>query len=363
MRILAVGARYGGVADIFRRAVGEMRLAGETVEEMRIPLSPRPGWAGITAAIRFRRSLLAAEIVHVEFGSNDTDVFWFALVASLLRDDVVVVAHDYPKLVNHPGAALGARKGRLGRALAFRVLTLLVDGPATGMLIRRAGVLAAFGPDAEQGWHDRGARRVGRVSLGSDVAAEDAVSPPSEGDYALYAGFMGPSKGVDVLLRAWGQIEQAVELQLVLAGPLGGPWFHETIAPLVAAVTRPPEILGEIADEQRFHSLIAGAAIVILPYRSSSPASGVLVRALSAGRPVIVTPMPAMLMVEDGVNGLVVPADDPRALAAAIARLCHRPGERDRLGQAALTTARERFSWEGHVADLRAMYESVQDET
>jgi polysaccharide biosynthesis protein PslF len=64
---------------------------------------------------------------------------------------------------------------------------------------------------------------------------------------------------------------------------------------------------------------VASASIVVLPYDSRDQVtSGVLVDALAAGRPVIATAFPhAVELLSDGA-GVIVPHEDPLAMADAI---------------------------------------------
>lgn len=90
---------------------------------------------------------------------------------------------------------------------------------------------------------------------------------------------------------------------------------------------------GAVADPTPW---LRGAAIFALPSRYEGMPNAML-EALSFGRPVVVTdasPGP-LQWVEDGVTGLVVPADDARALAAALVRLARDDDLRHRLGAAA----------------------------
>ncbi|MDQ6778446.1 MAG: glycosyltransferase family 4 protein [Actinomycetota bacterium] len=351
-----MGAVRGGVAHVFDRVVCELRERGHAVTVIAVPARRTPAWSGIRAALSARRALRAAGTVHLEFGANDTEAFWFALAAVLLRGDCVVVAHDYPELIHEPGAGLLPTSSRAGSALAYRVLSPLLDSLLGRILLRRAGVVVVFGEAARAGWLGRGAHRVEVVGHGGEPATDDAP-PPSRGDSVLFAGFLNQGKGIDTLLQAWALISERTELPLVLAGEPNDPaWFHEALSPFTQ-VANPPRVLGPVPGEREFQALIGRAAVVVLPYRYSSPASGVLVRALSAGRAVIATPMPAMRdTVRHGENGVLVPVDDPQALAAAIMRLCDSPAERDRLGAAAAETALRRFSWTSHVDGLEAIY-------
>jgi glycosyltransferase involved in cell wall biosynthesis len=66
----------------------------------------------------------------------------------------------------------------------------------------------------------------------------------------------------------------------------------------------------------------------------------VALEAMGLGRPVVATARGgAAEYLRDGVNALVVPPDDPEAIAAAVRRLADDPGLRARLRQGGLATA------------------------
>ncbi len=72
-------------------------------------------------------------------------------------------------------------------------------------------------------------------------------------------------------------------------------------------------------DVARLTRMIAGAAVVVLPYDSRDQVtSGVLVDAIAAGRPVVATAFPHAVELLSTGAGIVVPHDDPVALADAI---------------------------------------------
>lgn len=64
-------------------------------------------------------------------------------------------------------------------------------------------------------------------------------------------------------------------------------------------------------------------------------------------------------LVEDGVNGLLVPAQDAGALAAALARLVNEPLLRQRLAEASLARAQDQFSLDGMIGAYGALYASA----
>jgi type III pantothenate kinase len=71
--------------------------------------------------------------------------------------------------------------------------------------------------------------------------------------------------------------------------------------------------------------------------------------------------MPALAgLVDDGVQGRVVPPEDVDALAAAMRELLDDPAARDRLGAAAEARARSELSWGRHLTDLDEAYAAVR---
>lgn len=97
-----------------------------------------------------------------------------------------------------------------------------------------------------------------------------------------------------------------------------------------------PEALGQVDD---MLELLQSVDIVVLPsYREGLPLS--LLEAAACGLAIVATDVPGCrAVVDDGVNGLLVPVRDAAALAAAIERLAADPELRQRLGAAARAKA------------------------
>jgi glycosyltransferase involved in cell wall biosynthesis len=110
-------------------------------------------------------------------------------------------------------------------------------------------------------------------------------------------------------------------------------------------------------ESQRKRAELAGATIFVLPsYMEGMPMA--LLEAMSFGLPTIATPVggvPEVITPE--LNGLLVPAGDIAALAAAIARLMSDSRLRQRLGRAARATIATRFSLDTAVERLLAIYQ------
>lgn len=145
-------------------------------------------------------------------------------------------------------------------------------------------------------------------------------------------------KGLDVLLEALGHCSgPAQDWQLVLVGDGPERPALERQAAEAGLADR-VQFAGFRSDPGRF---LAAASVFVLSSRFEGMPNALL-EAMAAGLAVIVTdasPGP-LEVVEHRRTGLVVPAQDPRALAAAMQELAADPGLRQRLGQA----ARDRIS-------------------
>ncbi len=85
-----------------------------------------------------------------------------------------------------------------------------------------------------------------------------------------------------------------------------------------------------------------------------------LLDAMAAARPIVATTTGGIPeVVVDGVTGFLVPPRDDAAMAAAIVKLLKDPDLRQRMGQAGLARARERFSAERMLKETLLVYQRV----
>ena len=148
-----------------------------------------------------------------------------------------------------------------------------------------------------------------------------------------------PQKGIDVLIRALAQTSGAAQdwtLTLVGDGPEREALERQV---LQAGLEEKVHFLGFRSDPQ---TSLLQAGVFVLPSRYEGMPNALL-EAMAVGLAVVVTdasPGP-LEVVEAGVSGLVVPSDEPAALADALDRLAAQPQLRERLGAAAREALRQ----------------------
>lgn len=109
-------------------------------------------------------------------------------------------------------------------------------------------------------------------------------------------------------------------------------------------------------------AVYAASSVICLPsYREGLPKA--LLEAAACRRAIVTTDVPGCReVVKHGKNGLLVPVQDPAALAAALAELIDNPGLRSRMGQAGRKMVAEEFSEESVVQRTLEIYRSLLQE-
>lgn len=169
-------------------------------------------------------------------------------------------------------------------------------------------------------------------------------------------GRFEPQKGLDTLLRAAARTlstAPATRFVVVGDGPLRGDL--ESLARELG-IRDAVHFLGWRSDVSDVLSMMD-----LFCLASRWEAFGiVLAEAMLAGLPVVATQVDGIPeVVEDGVTGRLVPADDERAIAARLAELVADGAKRRALGAAGRARAAERFSVERMVAAYERLFEEL----
>jgi phosphatidylinositol alpha-mannosyltransferase len=148
---------------------------------------------------------------------------------------------------------------------------------------------------------------------GIDVGAYRRPEPWPDGEQTVF--FLGrhePRKGLAVLLEAMGDLVPGTRLWIAGEGPQDGA--------LRTAFRGNSHIewLGPISEAEKLRRL-RGATVVCAPSTHGESFGVVLLEALAAGTRVVATDLPGYRnVVRPGVEGLLVPPGDAKALAGAL---------------------------------------------
>ncbi|MEV0943477.1 glycosyltransferase [Micromonospora wenchangensis] len=202
-------------------------------------------------------------------------------------------------------------------------------------VMRRAGVF----PD-----------RMHVVSHFVDVAATAVKTAP--GGPVVFAGRLAAEKGVDVLIEALTRLPDDVVLEVAGDGPA-----RDGLTEL--ARRRAPgrvRFHGRL-DKARLHELVRSATVVAVPSRWNENQPMAVLEAYGCGVPVVASDLGGLPeLVTSGVDGEVVPADDPAALAAGLHRVLADPARAYRMGRAGRARVERDFSPQAHLTRLREVY-------
>ncbi|WLI90241.1 glycosyltransferase [Massilia sp. R2A-15] len=196
------------------------------------------------------------------------------------------------------------------------------------------------------------------------VVVPNAVALPASADRSreergriLFLGRADAGKGVFDLLAAVALLAPALpHIRLVIGG-----------AGQLALLRRRAEELGIGArvilpgwlDARAREREMARAQVFCLPSHAEGLPMAML-EAMAAGKAIVASAVGGVPdAIADGANGVLVAPRDPAALAAALGKLLASRALRECMGDAASATVRERFSAEGAVGALSALYREL----
>jgi len=151
------------------------------------------------------------------------------------------------------------------------------------------------------------------------------------------------------LIEAVGRTHVPCHIAAGAVRAVGNPWWDRIDGRL------PDNVTVGVRRGAELRELYAHSRFTVVPLLPSDTDNGVtaILESFAMGTPVICTQTRGQVgVVQDGVNGLLVPAGSPEALRAAILRLWNDPAECLRLGQNARRFVEERHSVDQWVAAL-----------
>lgn len=204
----------------------------------------------------------------------------------------------------------------------------------------------------------------GKFSPRQDDAQLGDLAPPGLlPENAVVVGTVGrlaEVKNQQLLIEAVGYLytkrpilRGTLRLVLVGDGPLK-PQLVERVKQLGLS-----DVVWFSGDRSDVPALMQLMDIFILPSLAEG-ISNTLLEAMASGLPVIATSVGGNVeLVEEGVNGRLVPVNNVVAMADALAELVDDPTLRQSMGEKGLALVRTTFNWEKTVADYLAVYDTL----
>jgi glycosyltransferase involved in cell wall biosynthesis len=172
----------------------------------------------------------------------------------------------------------------------------------------------------------------------------------------LALGRINWKKGLDRLIEALPHVPGA---SLVIAGN-----DEEQLIPrleslaLRSGVRERVQFAGVVHGRAK-EELLASASVLALPSHSEN-FGNVVLEALMARTPVVVTPEVGLASVISGAKAGLVAQGDPRALAAALNQLLDEPDAARQMGENGRRLVERDYSWSGVAAAMETMYLAIQ---
>jgi glycosyltransferase involved in cell wall biosynthesis len=285
--------------------------------------------------LRYRRAARAADVVHFQ---------WVAV----------------QQLDRHllPG-------GRAAHPLVLTAHDILPREPRRGQLDAQRRLYDRF--DAIVVHSEHGARRLtGELAidpalvhviphgvfehLAGEALTASAPVPQTDKPVVLCFGLMRPYKGIDLLLEAWGEVDDA---ELWIAG-----MPRMDISPLRAAAPPNVRFFPRFITDGELPAYFRRADLVVLPYREIDQ-SGVLFTALAFGKPLLLSDVGGFPEIAATGAARTFAAGDASALRASLRELL---GDRSALAgmaESAIAAAQGPYSWRSVASGTLALYESL----
>jgi glycosyltransferase involved in cell wall biosynthesis len=339
--------RYGGPAEEMRDSVRVVRSAN------------------LSSWLRGRLNLSTPRGLHklAELVLPDADVVHcheFRTIENLLA---APLAADLSKpLVLSPHGTLARQTGRsLFKAAWDRLLSPRI-APYFEQVI---GLTEAEVRNAEALWPSFSKRSpvFSIIPNGVDMADYEHLPDPGafreryrlgEGPVCLFMARLHPRKGIEVLVRAFRQVD-IPNARLLIVGPDEG--MRTVLEPLL---DERMALTGYLSGDDRLAAFAAADLLALPAVGEGMPM--VVLEAMASGLPVIISPECYLPQVASAGAGLEVPpAIAP--LADALKRLLGDTGLRQAMGAAARQLAREQFTWDAIAGKLETVYRGLMPQT
>lgn len=316
----------------------------------------------------------AGTLHHVPLGSASSPcALWQVL--RIIQNGRYALVHTHLLKADAMGAVAGMLAGVPVVSTKHndeRALLNPAIGVIHGLLSRRIARTVVISEHVAQFMRIQGRVQAGNmvhIPYGLDLT--EAAPPETPEPHAVHAGphfvsigRLDPQKGHETLLRAASLVlreEPAFTLAIVGDTQHGGAGYLSTLRALRAelGIAESVTFLG-VRDDTA--ALLAQADAFVLASRWEGFGL-VFLEAMAAARAVVATRVSAVPeVVENNVTGLLVPPDDPAALAEAMLKLIQDSDRARQMGRAGFDRVRAHFSAAAMVERTADLYDACKKE-
>jgi glycosyltransferase involved in cell wall biosynthesis len=184
------------------------------------------------------------------------------------------------------------------------------------------------------------------------AVATPPPAPPFQTDkpVVLFFGLMRPYKGIEVLLEAWREVEDA-ELWIV-----GMPRMD--IEPLRAAARANVRFVARYVSDEELAAYFERADLVVAPYLEADQ-SGVVSTALAFGKPLLLSDVGGFPEIARTGAARIVPSGDSQALGEALRELLADRAALTEMCVRARAATQGRYSWAAVAQAHIELYERL----
>jgi glycosyltransferase involved in cell wall biosynthesis len=283
-------------------------------------------------------------------------------LAGFVRTHGIEIVHAHAAKDYHL-AALVVRLASCGRLVLTRHALFPLRG-INRLLLRGVARVIAVSEAVAESVRQSGVIESSKITVvhnGIDVDRFGCADGDGSRGLVGTVGHLAPIKGQDIFLRAAALITaRRGGVQFVIVGEDKSPdmAYRRSLESLITEL----DLSGSVTMPGWHDDMpaVLSSLTVFVSAARSEPFGLAIVEAMAAGLAVVATASEGALeIIEDGITGRLVPADDPATLAQVINDLLDDPLERSRLGHNAQLAARERFSLTRMARDTERIYREV----
>jgi glycosyltransferase involved in cell wall biosynthesis len=185
-----------------------------------------------------------------------------------------------------------------------------------------------------------------RMETCKDASKVSRVLPK---DFILFVGVLAPYKGVDILIKAFEDID--TKAKLVLIGKKIKDYTYENSEKVVVIENAPRNIVKQAYSQCRF---------AVVPSIWPDPCPTVAFESMASEKAIVASATGGLTdIVINGKTGLLVPPNDIRSLRAAIQKLADQTGETAMMGQLAFQRLKSIFEAKAIVPRIEEVYRTL----